>query len=180
MKNLVLVKKYAQGLVQALENEGEFAAVQADLRSFRDLMAARDDLRQALTSPFIPAERRAAILAEILKAAGAQRKTERFLGLLLDHKRFALLSDAIDLLPETWNEHQGILTFEVSSVVPLSEAQKGKLRRELEALTRKPVTLVYKLDGGIVGGLSIRRGNIVYDASVEGNLEKVKEQIRQG
>ncbi len=180
MKNLVLVKKYAQGLAQALESEEEFAAVLAGLRAFRDLLAGRADLRSALTSPFVPAEKRAAILAEVLRAAKTAPKAGRFLGLLLEHKRFDLLGEAIDALPETWNEHRGILTFEVSSVVPLSEAQKEKLRRELAALTKKPVTLVFKLDGGIVGGLSIRRGNIVYDASVEGNLEKVKEQIRQG
>mgnify|MGYP003333704743 CR=1 FL=1 len=60
------------------------------------------------------------------------------------------------------------------------ELVKLMIGRELEALEKKPVRLVFRLDPAIVGGLAIRRGNVVYDVSIEGNLERMKERIEQG
>ena len=180
MKNLVLVKKYAFGLAQAIDGEKEFETVQADLRAFLNLFTGRNDVRAALQTPFINAERKAAILDNFLTLSGAAEKTRRFLSLLLDHKRFDLLQGIVEALPETWNETQGIMTFEVASVIPLSESQKDRLRRDLEAAEKRPASLVFTIDTGIVGGLSVKKGNIVYDASIQGNLNRMKEQIQQG
>jgi F-type H+-transporting ATPase subunit delta len=180
MKNQVLVRKYAQGLVQAVKDEGEFASVRADLRTFLELYAGQDELRSALMSPFISVAARGQILKDVLDRSGAREKTARFLRLLLDHKRFDLIKDIADVLPETWNEKLGILTFEVASVIPLTDAQKNRLRETVEAAEKRPVTLVFKIDPGIIGGLALRRGHIVYDVSIQGNLNQMKEQIQQG
>jgi len=180
MKNLVLVKKYAQGLVQAVAGEPEFRAILSDIESFLGLYAKREDLRSALESPFINAEKRASVLRQVLKAGGAADKTVRFLLLIQEHKRLDLLRDIAAALPETWNEKQGILTFEVSSVVPLTDEQKARLGKRLEAAEGRPVSLAFRIDPGIVGGLSVKKGNIVYDASIRGNLDRIREQIQQG
>jgi F-type H+-transporting ATPase subunit delta len=180
MKNQVLVRRYAQGLVQAVKDEGEFASVRADLREFLGLYNRQDELRSALMSPFINAAAKAQILTDVLNGSRAREKTVRFLRLLLDHKRFDLIKDIADILPETWNEKLGILTFEVASVIPLTDAQKGRLRETIEAAEKRPVTLVFKIDPGLIGGLALRRGHIVYDVSIQGNLNQMKEQIQQG
>lgn len=180
MKNQVLVRKYAQGLVQAAAGEAEFEAVRAEIGAFLDLCAGRKDLRDALDSPFVPPERKAAILADVLKASRAGAKTVRFLSLVLEHKRLGLLRDISAALPEAWNESLGIATFEVASVVPLTEAQVRRLREALEAVEGGPVRLAFRIDPAIVGGLSLRKGHIVYDASIQGNLDQLREQIQQG
>jgi len=180
MKNQVLVRKYSQGLVQAVHEETEFRSIQADLGAFLDLYDGRKDLRDALTSPFLSPDRKAGILAGILKKLRSGEKASRLLTLLLNHKRLDILGDVIRALPETWNDKLGILTFEVMSVVPMTDGQKKRLRRELERIERKPVSLTFKIDPDIVGGLALRRGNIVYDVSIRGNLEAMKEQIGRG
>ncbi len=180
MKNQVLVKKYAQGLVQAVKDEPEFESVRADLGRFLDIYAGHDELRNALTSPFINAKAKARILETVLARIAAREKTARFLSLLLDHKRLDILRDISDLLTEAWNEKLGILTFEVASVVPLTDAQKTRLRQMIEAAEKKPVNLLFQIDPGIIGGLALKRGHIVYDASVQGNLDQMKAQIQQG
>jgi F-type H+-transporting ATPase subunit delta len=62
----------------------------------------------------------------------------------------------------------------------LSESQKERLKAKLERLEQKPVFLEFKTDLSLVGGLSIRRGNIIYDVSIRGNLERLKENIIEG
>ena len=179
MRNKVLVNKYAQGLVQALGDDSEFRAVEDDIRGFLELLSGSAELGKALMSPFLNSRKKAGLLEGVLKRAGSGPKTIRFLSLLLDHKRLELLGDIAAALPETWNEQRGVLTIEVTSAVPLAEEQKERLRKGFEVLEGKPVSLVYRIDAGIVGGLSLRKGHIVYDASIHGNLMNIKDRIQE-
>ncbi len=180
MKDRTLVRRYAQGLVQAVKGEAEFAAVLGEVRAFLALRAGHAGLREALASPFIEKERKERILRDVLAESGAGEKTVRFLGLLLEHGRLDLLDDVAAALPEAWNDERGVLTFEATSVIALTDAQKDRLRATLEAVEGRPVSLAYRIDPAIVGGLSLRRGHIIYDASIEGGLLRMKERIQQG
>jgi F-type H+-transporting ATPase subunit delta len=180
MKNLALVKKYAEGLAQALKDEREYESVGAEVRTFLDLFVSRDDLRKALVSPFVNARKKGAVLEDILARLGTSPKASRFLTLLLHHKRLELLPAVVDLLPEAWSDKHGFVTLEVTSAAPLSDGQRERLKRGLEASEKRPVRLVFKTDPAIVGGLALRKGHIVYDASVEGQLAALKERLGQG
>lgn len=180
MKNQALVRKYADGLVQALQDEREFESVGAEVRAFVDLFVSREDLRKALVSPFVNARKKAAVLDGVLAGSGTGPKASRFLSLLLRHKRLSLLPAVADLLPEAWSDKLGVVTLEVTSAAPLAAGQKEKLEKALEAKEKRPVRLVFKTDPAIVGGLAVRKGHIVYDASVEGRLAALKERLGQG
>jgi F-type H+-transporting ATPase subunit delta len=177
MRNPVLVRKYADGLARALGDDREFASVGAEVRAFLELFLSREDLRRALVSPFVNARRKAAVLAEVLPRVGTGPKASRFLMLLLRHKRMRLLPEIVEALPEAWSEKHGVVTLEVASAVALTEDQIVRLTRTLEASEQKPVRLVFKTDPGLVGGLTVRKGHIVYDASVEGELAALQERL---
>lgn len=180
MKTLLLVKKYTLGLVNALKDEEEFSVVSQELRQFASLLATHPELSRALSHPYIPAARKALLINEILTRAGASGKTTRFLLLLLEHGRLGLLSEILQTLPVYWHEKKGVTTYEVSSVVYLSEGQKDRLKRELEHLEKRPVFLQFKIDPDLVAGLSLRKGNVIYDASLRGHLRKLRERICEG
>ncbi|MEW5900237.1 MAG: ATP synthase F1 subunit delta [Acidobacteriota bacterium] len=180
MKNQVLIKKYTQGLVGALRDEPEFAAVSRELSDFQNLVSGNAELAKILASPFVPARKKAEVIKDILAASGFLKKTSRFLLVLLDHNRLDLLHEIREALPVLWNEHCGVATFEVSSAVPLGEVQKKKLKAELERREKSPVYLIYRIDPTLVGGFSLKRGNVVYDASLTGRLAKLKEKISEG
>ena len=180
MKNQALVRKYAEGLAQALKDEREFESVGAEVRAFLGLFVAHEDLRKALVSPFVNTRKKAAVLEGVLAGSGTGPKASRFLSLLLQHKRLELLPAVVDLLPEAWSDKHGVVSFEVTSAVPLTAGQKERLERGLEASEKKPVRLVFKTDPVLVGGLAVRKGHIVYDASVEGRLAALKELLGQG
>ena len=179
MKNPVLVKKYARGLVLAVGDEAEFGSVAAELGAFLRLFEERADLRRALTSPFVNSRKRTAVLGGVLARLGTGAKASRLLGLLLGHKRLELLPAVVEALPEAWSERLGVVTFEVTAAVALTEAQKGRLAGVLEAAEKRPVRLVVRTDPAVIGGLALRRGHIVYDASVEGRLAALGERLGQ-
>jgi ATP synthase F1 delta subunit len=180
MKNQVLVKRYGLGFLSAASSRDEYAALFQELRDFQGLVERRKSLRDAMTSPFIPATKKQRLAAEILEHLRLQPKTSRFLELLIENERFELLPEIIAALPELWNEEHGVVTFEVTSVIPLSETQKQALQTRLEGIENKPVALKYSQDPVLIGGLSLRKGNIVYDVSLRGDLERLKEKIIEG
>ncbi len=180
MKNLILVKRYTQGLVGALQDEQEFNAVHRELSEFRELGSTHGVLKGILASPFVAARKKTQIVKDVLAVSGCTDKTTRFVLLLFGHNRLGLLGNILEALPVLWNERRGVATFEVSSVVTLADAQKNGLKAELERLEGGPVFLRYSIDPGLVAGFSLQRGNVVYDASLRGQLAKIKERISEG
>jgi len=180
MKSQVLVRKYTQGLVNTIKDEKELGAVRQQLLDFKNLLSLQKDLYDILTSPFLPAQKKTEITAEILDRGSFEEKVKRFILLIVKNGRLSMLVDILESLPELWNEDNGISTFEVSSVIPLTDEQKKKLEKKLEHLEKRPVSLIFKNDSSLIGGLLIRRKNIIYDVSLKGDLMKLKEKIIEG
>jgi F-type H+-transporting ATPase subunit delta len=179
MKNDVLINRYAEGLAGALRTEEEYKAVSVELGEFAGLLESHDLLRATMLQPFVPAARKTEVLEDILARQGYQDKTRRLILLLAEHGRLDILGDIVRVLPALWNERQGVVTFEVRSVVPLKEGQRVRLEETLRSLERRPVSCAYALDPSIVGGLLVRKGNMIYDVSLKGQLERLKEIIRE-
>lgn len=180
MKKLILVKRYAQGLVGSLGDEAEFAAVSGELSEFKEGVSGHAGLKELLASPFVGVRKKGQVIRSILDVSGFSEKTRRFLLLLLENDRLGLLEDILEALPVIWYESRGVTTFEVSSVVALGGTQKKELQDELERLEGRPVFLRFSINPALVAGLSMRKGNLVYDASVKGHLTKIKERISEG
>ncbi len=180
MKTLVLIRKYTLGLANALKDDEEFTLIYRELSDFSGLLLSHPELSRILANPFIPLPKKRAIVQEVLTSAAAAAKTTRFMLLLLDHGRLSLLPEIVKNLPVFWNEKKGVSTFEVSSVISLSENQQEKLRQKLEQLEKRPVSLQFKIDPGLIAGLSLKKGNVVYDASLKGHLSKLRERICEG
>lgn len=180
MKNQILVRRYTQGLVNSIKDETEFSMLSRDLSDFQKHLREQKNLKSVLTSPFLSTTKKVQVADEILSKTSYKEKPKRFIRLLVENSRLELLSEIMDSLPEAWNEEKGIDTYEVASVVPLSQDQKKRLAEKLESIEKRPVVLKYRIDPELLGGLWIKRRNIVYDISVKGYLTKIKEKICEG
>lgn len=179
MKNQILKKRYAQGLINSIKDQEEFESLYAELSEFQQFLSSHTKIQETLQSPFLPSARKKEMATKILERSSAAEKIKRFLILLAENDRLRLLPEILEYLPVLWNEEQGVSTFEVSSVVPLSSDQKRSLEEKLTLLEKRPVALTFMTDHSLIGGLSIRKGNIVYDASIHGDLERLKQIIAE-
>jgi F-type H+-transporting ATPase subunit delta len=180
MKSQLLLNKYTLGLANALKTESEYETIRGELLDFARLCRDHRELKEILESPILAARKKSEIVGSILAAESFQPKTARFILLLMEHNRLELLDEILDCLPVLWNEKRGVRTFEVSSVVPLTGAQEARLKGELERLEKTQVRLIYKIDPDIIGGLALKKGNLVYDISLKGHLLDLKEKLSEG
>jgi len=177
MRNQTLIRRYAEGLVKSIQSRMEFDSLYAELQEFYRFLSSHAKLQDVLVSPLLSVTKKKEIAAQVLQHFPAGIKPKRFLLILVENNRLFLLAEILAHLPDLWNKEQGISSFEVSSVVPLSTNQKKKLEEKLSLLEQRPVVLTFKNDAALIGGLSIRKGNIVYDASIQGDLERLKQKI---
>lgn len=78
------------------------------------------------------------------------------------------------------NRHRGVVEATVTSAVSLDAAETAALRARVEAMTGRTVDLTTRVDGGLIGGLTVRVGDTLLDASLRGRLERLREQLVTG
>lgn len=170
------VRGYAQAIFQIAEAEGALDVVGDELYRFARAVEQQSELRDALTDPGLPAERKKAVLGDLL-GERASRHTVSILGFLVDQGRARDLSRIIEELARVAAERRNRALAEVRSAIPLDEGQRARLAEALERATGKKVELKVLVDPSVVGGLVARVGDQVIDGTVRRRLELARERI---
>lgn len=147
------------------------------LRALEALLGESVPLRQVLENPSIPADRKLAVLDAIAQRMGMARQVRNFIAVLTDHRRLPLLAEVLKHVEHELNERMGIADAEVRSARDLSDAEKKLLEAEVTKLTGKRVRARYQLDSSLLGGAVVQVGSTIYDGSVNGQLERIREQL---
>ena len=147
------------------------------LRSIEEMVAQSESLRRVLENPSIPSDRKLAILDAIGQRMGMVRQVRNFLAVLIEHRRLALLEEIVREIERELNERLGIADATVRSARELSDAEKKLLEGEIAKLTGKRVRAQYQRDTSLLGGAVVQVGSTIYDGSVAGQLERIREQL---
>ena len=128
-------------------------------------------------SPAIPAEQKRAVLDGIVAQMGAFKAVRNFIAVIIDHRRIPMLDDIARQFEVELDAQLGFVEAEISSARPLSAEEKRELESRVERLTGKKVRAHYAADPGLLGGVMVRVGSTIYDGSVRGQLEKMKQEL---
>jgi F-type H+-transporting ATPase subunit delta len=171
-----LIQGYAQALFSVADAEGSLDVVEDELFRFARTVEADTRLREALTDPGLPPDRKKAVVQELL-GDRASRHTVGLLGFLVEQGRVKDLPRIIDALVELAAERRRKAVAEVRSAVPLDEDQRARLRGALSAATGLEVDLKVLVDPSVVGGVVARVGDQVFDGTIRRRLEQAREQL---
>jgi F-type H+-transporting ATPase subunit delta len=149
----------------------------AELHSFEALLAESDPLRRVLENPSISGENKRAVLDAITSRLGTIRQVRNFVAVLIDHRRLPLFSEILKQLEEELNDRQGITEAQIRTARALDDSEKKMLEAEIARLTGKTVRARYEQDATLLGGAIVQVGSTIYDGSVKGQLEKIREQL---
>jgi F-type H+-transporting ATPase subunit delta len=170
------IEVWAQSLLEIAESEGNLHEVEDELFRFARIVEGNDELRMALASPGLSAERRAAIVDELLEGRvhTLTRAIASFVvGAGRGHDLPAIILRFTELAAET-RQHE---LAEVRSAMPLDDAQVQRLAEVLSRATGKRVEVKVVVDPAVMGGLVATIGDTVIDGTVRHRLEKLKEQM---
>ena len=151
--------------------------VTEQLGAIVELYRSNLDLRRVWESPAIAAEQKRKLLDAIVERSAILRPVRNFVAVLIDHGRIREVEAIARQFQAELNHRLGIVEAEVTSARPLEEAESRELLAEVARVTGKQVSAEYKIDPSLIGGATIRVESTVYDGSVRGQLQKMKEQL---
>jgi len=171
--------RYAQALFELAKSQGDAGAVEADLKSLKAMRAESDDLRTLIGSPAFDAAAKGKGLAAVAEAAGFSGTTKKFLGLVAANRRASALPDMIRAFEKLAAEDRGAVSAEVTTALPLTEAQAKALAASLRTALGKDPEIETRVDPAILGGIKVRVGSRLYDASLKSRLDSLKFALKR-
>ena len=147
------------------------------LRRASGLLAESPDLRRVWENPAVPVEQKRHLLDAIVRREGIEKPVRNLVAVLIDHRRVQYLERIAQQLEKELDARLGIAEAEVTSARDLGDAEKRSLEGKIEKVTGKKVRARFGLDAALLGGVMVRVGSTIYDGSVKGQLEKIKEAI---
>ena len=166
---------YARALFQSAVESGELDEIQEQLSIWADALAENKDLQTFFFSPrFSSAEKKDAIRKII---EGGNERFLNFLELLAERHRLPATFRIRRSFDELWREEHRMLPVEVTSAIELDEGLVRSIGERIEERTGRRIELTSRVDPNIIGGIVLRVGNKVLDASVHGRLQRLRKQI---
>jgi F-type H+-transporting ATPase subunit delta len=170
--------RYALALFELARDGDALDAVAADLAAFKTLLDESADLRRLIRSPVISREDQGKALATLAERAGFAELTTRFFGVVAEHRRLYALPAMIEAYGAMLAEHKGEVGAELISAVPLQDQQIATLEKQLSTAVGKQVMLSTRVDPGLLGGLVVRVGSRMLDASLRTKLRQLELAMR--
>ncbi len=173
-----VTSRYARALADVvLESKLDAARAVADVRTMSGVVGSSAELRNVWESPAVPAEQKLRLLDAIVAKTGVSRPVRNFIAVVMDHHRLAALGEIARQFETEMDQRLGFAEAEVTTARELDAAEKAELEGRLAVVTGRKVRATYGQDPALLGGAIIKVGSTVYDGSVRGQLQRLKDQI---
>jgi F-type H+-transporting ATPase subunit delta len=174
----IFAARYARALADVvLEAKLNPAEVLQQLEDFAATFAGSKELREVLLNPSFPTAKRVAILDAVNKRIGCGPKVRNFLAVLISRERLASLSEIVEEYRLEMNRRLDISDAEILTARPLQDQERAKIEKEVAELAGTRVNATFLEDKSLIGGAIVRIGSTIYDGSVRGRLERLRERL---
>jgi F-type H+-transporting ATPase subunit delta len=167
---------YASALFEVARAENDLDEVEDELFRFARALEASDELRNALTDELVPAERRQAIVEDIL-GKKASSTTTALVSFVVGAGRGRDLAAIIAKLVDRAAAEKDRALAEVRSAIPLTDDQQRRLAAALANATGKQVEVKVVVDPSVLGGAVATVGDAVIDGTVRTRLDQIKSLL---
>ncbi len=169
-------ERYAKAILMLGEELNKVDAIAKDFVLIENMIHQSQDLKLFLQSPIINVEKKKKTV-KTLFGDKIDNVTLKFLLLLITKKRENIIPAIIFQFNKLLDVKRGIVSAEVTSVVPLNDEQTKRLIARLETITKKKIRIKFKTDNSIIGGFTIKISDNVWDGSIKHQFEILKEQF---
>jgi len=175
MSEIRIASRYAKSLVELANEQQALEAVYADMELFATTCKVSKDLVMMLKSPIIRGDKK----RQVIEASftGFNKLTSLFVTTVIRKGREAFLPLIAKEVIRMYNEQHNIATAKVTTAVAVDANVLADIQKTLEAKTGKKIVLETEVDSSLIGGLVVRMGDSLYDASIAKQLKKIKKEL---
>ena len=170
-----IARVYADALFEAAREQDKLDTIHGQLDEFTDAVAQNRDLQVFLFSPYFSSEEKREGIESAI--TGADAELTQFLELLIEKHRTPAIFRIRDRFDELWAEANKRLEVTLTSAVELDSKIVERVGKEIERQTDRTIDLRSEVDESILGGLRLRVGNMVLDASLRSKLERLRKEV---
>lgn len=169
-----LAERYAAALFDLADERGALDAVAGDLRELRLMVHESAELVRLLRSPVVSRAEQGKAVAALGERAGSSSLTRDFLGVVARNRRLFAVPAMIEAYLRKLAERRGEVTAEVTVAQPLNAAREAALAEQLRRAVGVRVTLDIRVDPGLLGGMIVKIGSRMVDASLNSRLQRLR------
>jgi F-type H+-transporting ATPase subunit delta len=166
---------YARSLFEVAEDRDKVDDVREQIGQFADALAESRELELFFFSPYFSTEEKKEGLDKAVE--GADEIVRNFLAVLIENHRMPALMRVRREYERLWQEANQMLPVQVTSAVELDEAVTRQIGEEIGRQTGRKVELTTTVDPDVLGGIVLRVGNSILDASIRTRLERLRKQV---
>jgi F-type H+-transporting ATPase subunit delta len=170
-----IAQVYARSLFEVAEEHDKIDVVRDQLGQFTDALAESRELELFFFSPYFSTEEKKEGLDKAVD--GADDIVRNFLAVLIENHRMPALMRVRREYDRLWQEANQLLPVQVTSAVELDEAVTRQIGEEIGRQTGRQVELSTTVDPDVLGGIVLRVGNSILDASIRTRLERLRKQV---
>src|SRR5690606_19751092 len=171
-----VASRYAKSLIDLSLEQESLDAVKADIEGVIAIIKSNTELQAVLNNPIIKTDKKLAILKALFQGKIRPEILEFFNIMVRKGRAELVYATALEFVRE-YNEVKGIVHAEVVSASPLSEANLQALKEQIAAQINAQVILANKVDKSLIGGLVVKVGDKLIDASIQGKLKKLERRF---
>lgn len=171
--------RYASALFELARDAGAVDAVAGDLDRFGRMIQGSDDLQRLVRSPVFSSEEQAGAVGAILDKAELTGLAANFIRLAASNRRLFALPDMIRAFGELVAQHKGIVRAEVRLAEQPSDRILDDIKAALRDVARSEIDLELKIDPSLIGGLVVKLGSRMIDASVRTKLNSIRLAMKE-
>ena len=172
-----IAQVYARSLFEVAREHDALDEIREQLGQFADALSANRDLAVFFFSPYFSTQEKKDGLERAV--SGANELLMNFLEALLERHRMPAIFRIRTQFESLWDEENRLLPVEVTSAVNLDEAIVRNIGDRIREQTGRNVELSSTVDPDILGGIVLRVGNFILDASIQNRLEQLRKQVAQ-
>jgi F-type H+-transporting ATPase subunit delta len=154
--------------------------VNTQLSDFLTTLKESPDLRQALFNPALAVDVRVKVIDALVPRFHLSPEVRNFLAVLLRHERMNSIEEIVTEFRAEMNRRQGISEIEVISARRLDEDERYQMEQQVGRLAGTAVRARFREDRGLIGGAIVKIGSTIYDGSVRGRLDRMKQELMAG
>ncbi len=173
-----LAQVYARSLFEVAREQGKLDVLREQLGQFADALDANRQLAVFFFSPYFSSEEKQQALERAIE--GADPTLLNFLKVLIENHRMPVIFRIRQEYQRLWDEENRTLPVEVTSAIALDQTTTESLARTIGERAGRKVTLEARVDPDILGGIVVRVGNSILDASIRNRLEQLRRHVAQG